>query len=292
MSTLYVVATPIGNLKDLSPRALETLRQVSLIAAEDTRVTMKLLSAFDIHTPLVSSHRHNESGVAPHIVERMLREDIDAALVTDAGTPCVSDPGWALVNRCREEGIDVVAVPGPCAAAAALAVSGFEVTEFSFYGFLPREKRPLEEKLRAIGERGICAVVYESPFRVKDLVEAVRDTLPGARLCLCAEMTKLHERSYRGTPGEVLSLLTADTNSAKGEYCLVLDVKNVPAPEKEAPVSTPEALIFEQLLAGASLKEARARAQEKVGKNRAYAASLRVKRFLEEQAEAGSGSDE
>ena len=93
MSTLYVVATPIGNLKDLSPRALETLRQVSLIAAEDTRVTMKLLSAFDIHTPLVSSHRHNESGVAPHIVERMLREDIDAALVTDAGTPCVSDDG-------------------------------------------------------------------------------------------------------------------------------------------------------------------------------------------------------
>ena len=284
-----MVATPIGNLKDLSPRAEETLRKVDLIAAEDTRVTLKLLNAFDIHTPLISSHRHNESGVAPQIVDRMLREDIDAALVTDAGTPCISDPGWALVDRCREAGIPVVTVPGPCAAAAALAVSGFEVTEFAFYGFLPREKRPLTEKLRAIGQAGLCAVIYESPFRVKALVEAVRDTLPEARLCLCAELTKLHERSYRGAPHEVLAMLESDDSSSKGEYCLVMDVSRVPAPEKEEPVSSPEALIFEQLLQGASLKEARLEAQARFGKNRAYAASLRVKNYLDEQA--GPGPD-
>ena len=151
--TLYVVATPIGNLGDMSPRAVETLKNVQLIAAEDTRVTMKLTSHFDIHTPLTSCHRHNEAGKAQEIVSRMLEEGIDVALVTDAGTPGVSDPGMILTRLCAEAGIPVVAVPGPTALAAALSVSGFDVTEFTFYGFLPREKKPLEEKLKSCARR-------------------------------------------------------------------------------------------------------------------------------------------
>ena len=145
MSALYVVATPIGNLGDMSPRAVETLRSVDLIAAEDTRVTMKLLNHFDIHTPLVSCHRHNEENMGPKICERMLREELDCALVTDAGTPAVSDPGTYLVKACAENGIPVYAVAGPSAMAAALSVSGFDLREFTFFGFLPRERKDLEE---------------------------------------------------------------------------------------------------------------------------------------------------
>ena len=141
MPRLYVVATPIGNLQDLSPRALETLRNVSFIAAEDTRVTMKLCQVFDIHTPLVSCHMHNEESKGAELAERMIRDQADAALVTDAGTPCVSDPGHLFVRACTQRGIEVLPVPGPVACAAALSVSGMECREWKFYGFLPREKK-------------------------------------------------------------------------------------------------------------------------------------------------------
>ncbi len=292
MSTLYVVATPIGNLNDLSPRAVETLRAVSLIVAEDTRVTMKLLNAFEIRTPLISSHRHSEEGKAGSILERMKREGIDAALVTDAGTPGISDPGWALVERCRAEGISVAAVPGPCAAAAAVSVSGFEVTEFAFYGFLPREKKALGEKLISIADAGLCAVIYESPYRIKDLIAVIAAILPGARLCLCAEMTKRFERSYWGSPVEVLALLKADANSEKGEYCLVMDVSGVELPRKESADASPEAMIFELLMKGDTLPDARRRIADLVGKNRAYAASLAVGRYLEDYARSCEDPDE
>ncbi|MBR6570430.1 MAG: rRNA small subunit methyltransferase 1, partial [Clostridia bacterium] len=143
MPTLYVVATPIGNLGDMTPRAIETLKTVSLIAAEDTRVTQKLLSAFDIHTPLTSCHEHNERSKAAQIVERMLAENIDVAVTTDAGTPCISDPGSILTAEAIKAGIEVLAVPGPTAMASALSVSGFDMTEFTFFGFLPRQKNEL-----------------------------------------------------------------------------------------------------------------------------------------------------
>ena len=282
--TLYVVATPIGNLGDMSPRAVETLRSVQLIAAEDTRVTMKLTSHFDIHTPLTSCHRHNEAGKAQEIVRRMLDEGIDVALVTDAGTPGVSDPGMILTRLCAEAGIPVVAVPGPTALAAALSVSGFDVTEFTFYGFLPREKKPLEEKLRSmIGQQ--AAVIHESPFRVIALMEAVARVLPEAKVSASCDLSKLHELTLRGTPAQVLEQLKANEKAEKGEYCIVLDLRGVPVPEPEAPAAelTPELRLVGLMLEGLSLREARERLQaEGLRKNELYAAALRVKELIGE----------
>ena len=194
MSTLYVVATPIGNLGDMSPRAVETLKKVGLIAAEDTRVTMKLTAHFDIHTPLVSCHQHNERDKSQSIVERMLSEDMDVALVTDAGTPAISDPGTFLVRRCAEAGIPVMAVAGPSAMAAAMSVSGFDCTEFTFYGFLPRQKNELREKLKDMARCSACAIVHESPYRVRELTETIAETLPEARVSASCDLTKLHEK--------------------------------------------------------------------------------------------------
>ena len=171
MPTLYVVATPIGNLQDFSPRAVDTLKRVGLIAAEDTRVTMKLCQVFDIHTPLVSCHQHNEEQRAERLAERMLSEGIDLALVTDAGTPCVSDPGFGLARACIERGMEVIPVPGCCAGVAALSVSGFDAREWAFYGFLPREKKDLRDKLRQMAEGVPVAIVHESPYRIIALME-------------------------------------------------------------------------------------------------------------------------
>ena len=283
--TLYVVATPIGNLGDMSPRAVETLRNVQLIAAEDTRVTMKLTSHFDIHTPLTSCHQHNERGKAQEIVSRMLSEGIDVALVTDAGTPGVSDPGMILTRLCAEAGIPVVAVPGPTALAAALSVSGFDVTEFTFYGFLPREKKPLEEKLRSmIG--GQATIIHESPFRVIALMESIARVLPEARVSASCDLSKLHELTLRGTPAEVLEQMKANEKAEKGEYCIVLDLRQVPVPEAAAPAAelSPELRLLELMLGGASLREAREQLQAQgLRKNELYAAALKVKEMIEDQ---------
>lgn len=155
MPRLFIVATPIGNLSDISARALQTLRDCDLIAAEDTRVTRALLNHFEIDTPCVSNHQHNEENRAAPIVARMLEEDLDVALVTDAGTPCISDPGSFLAKEAAAAGIEVLAVPGPTAMASALSVSGFDTREFAFYGFLPRQKRELSEKLLQIARSGV-----------------------------------------------------------------------------------------------------------------------------------------
>ena len=283
MSALYVVATPIGNLGDMSPRAVETLKKVALIAAEDTRVTRKLTTHFGVDTPLISCHEPNERGRAEELVARMLREDIDVAVVTDAGTPAISDPGTALVRAAAESGIPVLAVSGPSACVSAVSVSGFDFSAFTFYGFLPREKKELREKLLQIGRKGEGAVFHESPHRVKALVAAIADTLPGARLSVSCDLTKLHELTLRGAPEEILARLKENEKSEKGEYCVVADLRQVKLPE-EAPVAQTslEARLFEGLLRGESLRaamQALVSAGEK--KNAVYAASLRVKALLD-----------
>ena len=283
MSVLYVVATPIGNLGDMSPRAVETLKKVALIAAEDTRVTRKLTTHFGVDTPLISCHEHNERGRAEELVARMLREDIDVAVVTDAGTPAISDPGTALVRAAAESGIPVLAVSGPSACVSAVSVSGFDFSAFTFYGFLPREKKELREKLLQIGRKGEGAVFHESPHRVKTLVAAIADTLPGERLSVSCDLTKLHELTLRGAPEEILARLVENEKSEKGEYCVVADLRQVKLPE-EAPVAQTslEARLFEGLLRGESLRaamQALISAGEK--KNAVYAASLRVKALLD-----------
>ena len=287
MPTLYVVATPIGNLGDFSPRAVETLKNVALIAAEDTRVTQKLLAAFDIHTPLTSCHEHNERSKAEQIVQRMLAEGIDVAVTTDAGTPCISDPGRLLVAEAVKNGIPVLAVAGPTAMAAALSVSGMPVEEFTFYGFLPRQKGELKAKLADMARRSKLGVAHESPHRVIDLLAAVLETLPHTRVSASCDLTKLHEKTIRGTAEEVLAMLRANEKAEKGEYCLVLDLHDVRVAEKKtASDASLEARIFEQLMAGRDMREAGDALMEQGEKrNDVYRARTAVQKFLEELLE-------
>jgi len=283
MSTLYVVATPIGNLSDMSPHAVETLKSVALIAAEDTRVTKKLTNHFGIGTPLISCHQHNEKGRAPEIVQRMLAEDIDVAVVTDAGTPAISDPGTELVRAAAEAGIPVIAVAGPTAFAAAVSVSGFDFSSFTFYGFLPRGNTELKEKLLDIGRKSEGAIFHESPHRIKTLVVAIAETLPGTVLSVSCDLTKLHELTLRGTPEEILAALEANEKSEKGEYCVVADLRAVTLPEEKPIVQASlEARIFDLVLNGASLRDAvEVLVEQGEKKNTVKAASLRVKEWME-----------
>ena len=284
MPTLYVVGTPIGNLGDMTPRAVEMLRSVALIAAEDTRVTRKLTNHFGIDTPLTSCHQHNEADKGEALAERMLEEGIDLALTTDAGTPCISDPGYGLVQAAVKRGIPVVAIPGCCAAVCALSISGMDTREFAFYGFLPREKKALREKLLAMAAGVPVAVVHESPFRVIELMETVAETLPGTMASVSCDLTKLHELTLRGSAAEVLAALRANPKTEKGEYCLVLDFHGVELPSAPAPAAevSLEARLVEAMLQGNELRQAQAvlvEAGEK--KNAVKAAALRLKKLLQ-----------
>lgn len=284
MAVLYVVATPIGNLRDLSPRGEETLRNAGLIIAEDTRVTMKLCQVFGFHAPLVSCHRHSEDSKAEGLARRILEEDLEAALVTDAGTPCISDPGSEVVRECAELGIPVIPVPGCCAGIAAVSASGYDAREFAFYGFLPREKKDLREALERIGRGVKVAVLHESPHRIIGLTEAVSETLPGAKMTVCCDLTKLHEKTLRGTPEAVLAALKANEKTEKGEYCVVLDLHGteLPAEEPAAREWPAEALLIEEMKQGADLREAQERLVEKgMKKNAAKQAALRLKKLFE-----------
>ena len=282
---LYVVATPIGNLGDMSPRAVEVLKSVALIAAEDTRMTMKLTQRFGIETPLTSCHRHNEQGKAEGIVRRMLEEGIDVAVVTDAGTPAISDPGTILVRQVAEAGIEVVAVPGPSAMAAAMSVSGIDVTEFTFLGFLPREKKDLQAALRSAAQRTQAGIVHESPYRVLDFMRVLADTLPQAYVSVSCDLSKLHELTLRGPVAEVLAHMEANDKTEKGEYCIVIDFRAVPREEPKAESTLClEARLLDLMLQGADMRDASRRlVEEGEKKNAVYAAALRLKGMLREE---------
>ncbi len=285
MPTLFVVATPIGNLGDMSPRAVETLKSVGLIAAEDTRVTMKLTAHFGIQTPLTSCHEHNEESKSKKIIEKMLAENIDAALTTDAGTPAISDPGYLLVKAAWEAGIKVISVSGPTAMASALSICGFDTAQFTFYGFLPRQKKELREKLVQIGQGVPVAVLHESPHRVVELMEMIVQVLPEAKAAVCCDLTKRYELTLRGPVQDVLATMQGNPNVEKGEYCLVLDLHDVPKVQAvQMQDISLEARILEAMLSGKTLREAQeALVLSGVKKNAAYAASLKVKEFLEDQ---------
>ena len=286
MPTLYVVATPIGNLSDMTPRAIDTLKSVALIAAEDTRVTKKLLNVFEIDTPLTSCHQHNEEIKGTWLADKMLAENIDVAVTTDAGTPCISDPGYGLVKACVERGIEVIPIPGCCASISAMSVSCFDTREFAFYGFLPREKKDLKEKLLQMARGVAVAAVHESPYRVTELVEVIADILPECRVSCSCDLTKLHEKTIRGTAGEVAQMLRDNPKTEKGEYCLVLDFHDVKLPEEKAPVAeiSLEAQLVEQLLQGLDLRDAQSElVLQGAKKNAVKQAALRLKKLFEEE---------
>lgn len=283
MATLFVVATPIGNLEDGTARMRRVLEEVALIAAEDTRVTGNLLRHFGFRRPMTSLHRHNEAGKAEPLIARMLQEDIDVALVTDAGTPAISDPGYLLVEAAANAGVNVVPIPGPSAVVAALSICGFDTRSFAFYGFLPREKKDLMKRLQTLPEKAPVAVLYESPHRVVDLMDAVAETLPACRACVCCDLTKLYEKTVRGSADMVARLLRENPKVEKGEYCVVLDLHEAERePAEKIPTVSLEAQLFDGLLNGLSMKEAiEAVVEGGARRNEAKRASLAVKAFLD-----------
>ena len=284
MAKLLVVATPIGNLNDLTPRMREAFECCALVAAEDTRVTMKLLNHWGIKKPLVSCHRHNERGRAEEIVRRMLAEDLTVCLTSDAGTPAISDPGYTLVAAARAAGIEVSPVCGPSAMTAALSVSGFAPGPFAFLGFLPRERAALDAALSDFEKTGLNVfVAYESPHRVVKLMEAVAEKFPDARALSACDLTKKFERIDCGTAPEVLNALRNNPNVDKGEYVVAVELP--PRGVKETPAKPADAalMILEAMLSGSSLSDAADEALSAFPRNEVYRAKLRVRDFLEAQ---------
>lgn len=220
MHTLYVVATPIGNLGDMTHRAVEVLGQVSLIAAEDTRVSKKLLAHYGISTPLLSYHAQSNDGVIGKIIEKL--EEGDVALVTDAGTPGVSDPGSELVARVRSAGATVVSVPGASALTAALSIAGVPVHEFTFIGFLPH-KKGRQTLFVEIAESTRTVVMYESPHRIMKTLVSLSEVLGADKVVtVCRELTKMHEEVVQGSAAEVLAYFEEHTEHQRGEFVVLV----------------------------------------------------------------------
>jgi 16S rRNA (cytidine1402-2'-O)-methyltransferase len=221
--TLYVVATPIGNLSDLSPRAKEVLRTVDIVAAEDTRHTGALLKSVGIAArELVALHEHNEQARAGQLIDR-LRDGASVALVSDAGTPLISDPGFEVVRIAAEHGLDIVSVPGPCAAVAALSIAGLPTDRFVFEGFLPSKTQARRERLTALRNEGRTLIFYEAPHRLREVLQDMNDVFGASRRALIArELTKLHESAYRGSLQDLAARVATDTDMSRGEIVIVV----------------------------------------------------------------------
>jgi 16S rRNA (cytidine1402-2'-O)-methyltransferase len=272
---LYVVATPIGNLGDLSARAREILQTCSLIAAEDTRHTGTLLKHFGIQTPQLSLHDHNERDRAPELI-RKLREGAQIALVSDAGTPGISDPGFELVRAVAAAGFEIVAVPGPCAAIAALSIGGVPTDRFCFEGFLPARGAARRKRLQSLELEPRTLVLYEAPHRVREMLEDCAEVFGGERQATVArEITKLHESTYRGSLRELLTRATTDADFGRGEIVLVL----AGAPQQEIAAEGGLDRVLKILLAELPLKQAAHLAAQitETRDNEAYKRALQLK---------------
>lgn len=220
--TLYIVATPIGNLEDITLRALKVLREVDIIAAEDTRKTRKLLSAYDIHKPLVSLYDQVEKQKSPVIISRILGGS-DVAYVSEAGTPGISDPGYQLINAAIREAIKVVPVPGPAAVIAALSASGLPMNSFVFSGFLPSQAAKRKRQLETLRQETRTVIIYESPQRVMDSLSDMLEILGDRRVVIARELTKIHEEMIRGSLGNVIERLRSGGGDIRGEITIVLE---------------------------------------------------------------------
>ena len=227
MGTLYVVGTPIGNMDDITYRQLETLRGVDFIAAEDTRVTLKLLNRFEISKQLVSFHGHSSRACAEGIINRIENGE-NGAIVTDAGMPCISDPGEVLVKMCAERGVDVKVVPGPSAVVSALAISGLNTSRFAFEGFLSMTKKQRNDRLDSIKTDSRTLIFYEAPHKLRATLEDLYKFFGDRKIALCRELTKIYEQVLRMTLSEAIEYYKE--NNPKGEFVLVVEG----APEQAA----------------------------------------------------------
>lgn len=270
---LYLVATPIGNLGDFSPRAVETLKSVDFIAAEDTRVTIKLLNHFEIKKPLISYFEHNRVQSGEKIIERLINGE-NVALVSDAGMPAISDPGEDMVRLCAQNDVPVCVVPGACAAVSALALSGLPTQRFTFEGFLSTAKKPRAEHLESLKDEMRTMIIYEAPHKLVVTLTDLKNTFGGDReLALCRELTKLHEETIRTTIDGAIELY--ESIPPKGEYVLVISGKQ---PSAQPEITLEQALerVSFYRSEGNSLKQAARLASEDTGysKNELYAAAL------------------
>lgn len=274
LGTLYVVATPIGNLDDIGARALRVLREVALIAAEDTRHSIRLLQHFGIETPLAACHEHNERAEGGRFLARLQAGD-DVALISDAGTPLISDPGFHLVRQARAAGVRVVPVPGACALIAALSAAGLPSDRFIFEGFLPAKAVGRRGRLEAVREEPRTLIFYEAPHRLLECLEDMEAVFGGERQALLArELTKTFE-TLKGTPlAELRAWVAADSNQQRGE-CVLL-VAGWEAPAGDEAVSAEALRVLDLLLAEVPLKRAAALAAEITGvrKNLLYQIAL------------------
>ena len=218
---LYLVATPIGNLEDITLRALRILKEVDYIAAEDTRNTLKLLNHFEIKKPLISNHRHNEEDRENSLIEK-LKDGKNIAVVSDAGTPGISDPGEVIAKRAIEENIEVIPIPGACAAINALIASGLNTKEFVFFGFLPLNKKLRKEKLEEIKNENKTIIIYEAPHKIKDSLNDLKNVVGNRKMVLARELTKIHEEFIRGNIDEIIE----KSENLKGEMILLIEGNN------------------------------------------------------------------
>ncbi|MGC3872065.1 16S rRNA (cytidine(1402)-2'-O)-methyltransferase [Halomonas sp. GXIMD04776] len=253
--TLYVVATPIGNLDDLSPRAVRTLESVALVAAEDTRHSARLLQHLGLHIPLLSLHEHNEAGRVDQLFDRLAQGD-DLALISDAGTPLICDPGFVLVRELRQRGARVVPIPGPCALIAALSAAGLPTDRFLFAGFLPAKEGARRTRIQALSEHEETLVFYESPHRIHASLASFDALLGERRLVLARELTKTFETFLEGTAAQLLGRMAEDPNQSRGEF--VIMVAGAPAQISETTTLDAQALLSALLEEGVGVKQAAA----------------------------------
>ena len=280
---LYIVATPIGNSRDMSERGRQILTDADILAAEDTRRSMVLLNKLGIKNKLVSNHKFNEHGKANYFINEM-KAGKSVAVITDAGTPCISDPGNELIKAAVEEGISVIGVPGCCAFVTALSVSGFDLSSFSFLGFFPRENSDRKKMLESMRLSDIRTYAfYESPLRIMQLVEFFEDA--DVRMCLCNDLTKLHEMTFRGSPSEVRQQLLAKGNYEKGEYCAIVELDESFMYKKIEHTVSAEAMLVDAMIKhSVNAKDAIALVLEDVNnsysKNELKAAALNLKKVI------------
>ncbi|ADY73632.1 Ribosomal RNA small subunit methyltransferase I [Desulfurobacterium thermolithotrophum DSM 11699] len=272
---LYIVATPIGNLEDITFRALKVLKEVDLIACEDTRRTIKLLNYYKIPVKkLVPYHEHNERKVSKKLIKELLSGK-DIALVSDAGTPCISDPGYRIVSLAREKKIDVIPIPGASAVIAALSASGFPTDRFLFVGFLPKKELQLKKTIKEISKLPYTVVAYESPHRLEKTLKILKEMIPEKKIGIYREITKLNEEFLEGNPGKLLNELTLE-DKLKGEFVLLF------YPSKEEKENENEKSLDEILLQlkeeGNSLKTTVKEACQRTGlpKNEVYKRALEL----------------
>jgi len=242
---LYLCATPIGNLGDMTPRAVEALQNVDLIAAEDTRNSIKLLNHFGIRTSMTSYHEYNKIEKADYLVGQM-RQGKNVALISDAGTPAISDPGEVLVQKCQEEGITVTSLPGPAACITALTLSGLSARRFCFEGFLPSDKKEKAQVLAELKEESRTIIIYEAPHHLVRTLGELQETLGDRRITLCRELTKKFETILPTTFSEALSLY--EREEPRGEYVLVVEGKSLRQKEEERQASWQSMTVEEHMM--------------------------------------------